>query len=82
MQWLQTETPRIENQVNQPLSISVIFSPLYFHQLPFFFPPSTLAVGFEMGKMGGGSKCGQDLYSREESSSLALLPGIGCRIIC
>lgn len=54
MQWLQTETPRIENQVNQPLSISVIFSPLYFHQLPFFFPPSTLAVGFEMGKMGGG----------------------------
>ena len=60
MQWLQTEAPRIENQFNQPLSISVIFSPLHFHQLPFFFSssPSTLAVGFEMGKTGGGGKEG------------------------
>lgn len=75
MQSLQTEKPRIENQFNQPLSISVIFLPSLFHHSP--PPPSTsppphslLAFtlveiwGVEAGRTGRG--CGQGLYSREE----------------
>lgn len=73
MQQPQTETPRIENQFNQPLSISVIFSPLSFPSAVlsfflFFFSPPLLALGFEMGEppWGGRGKCGQGSCSREE----------------
>lgn len=58
MQSLQTEKPRIENQFNQPLSMSVIFLPSLFHQLP---PPSLLTLGFliEGGKMACGGRLGE-----------------------
>lgn len=62
MQSLQTEKPRIENQFNQPLSISVIFLPSLFHQLP---PPQLLAcllaLGFliKRGKIGCGGRLGE-----------------------
>lgn len=72
MQSLQTEKPRIENQFNQPLSMSVIFLPSLFHQLP----PPLLARSWLSHR--GGKKwradsgwenregCGQGLYGREE----------------
>lgn len=58
MQSLQTEKPRIENQFNQPLSMSVIFLPSLFHQLP----PPLLALSWlshRGGKMACGGKLGE-----------------------
>lgn len=57
MQWAQTEMARIENQFNQPLSISVIFSLLSFPSAASSSSSSSLPHGFEMCRtaLGGGT---------------------------
>lgn len=87
MQSLQTEKPRIENQFNQPLSMSVIFLPSLFHQLP----PLLLVrswLSHRGGKNGMRRQAGRTGRGADrvcmagKSSSLAFLPGIHCRFIC
>lgn len=47
MQSPQSKTPRIENQFNQPLSISVIFPPLSSPSASFFSSSLALDSGWE-----------------------------------